>query len=572
MNDNSVTKILILAANPLDTVRLSLDREVEEIRDTLSLSGQDDRFRIESRGAIRPDRLQQCLYDVKPQIVHFAGHGMGGRTAGDEGGTSRQLTFISDEDSALEGLVFEDEQGGSKLVSGAAISNLCALFSKEVKCVLLNACYSERQAQEIVKHIPYVVGMRQEIGDLAARKFSQGFYRAIWDDRSIVEAFASGKNAIELDGIPEELTPILLERDLSPAKMETPPVDLQPPTGVVAINSPFYIASPDEERCDREVKKPGTLIRIKSPRKMGKSSLMVRVLNYATQQGYRTVMIDLAQTNHKFLEDQEKFMQWFCASVGKQLGIRVKTEEYWDDIFGANDNSTDYFENYLLGVDTAPIALAIDNFDRVFESAVEQDFCGLLRGWFDRSRNKKQWEQLRLLLVHSQESYAQMDINQSPFNIGLPIELGEFTPIQVRESISKHGLTWDDRDVERFWSAIGGHPYMVRSALYYIACGDMSLDEFLQTAPTEAGIYSDLLCEHLKILEKNPDLKMAMQQLVAAQEPIDLRSEEAFKLDSMGTIRRVGNKVILRCELDRQYFRERLGNITSNKSAVSIVR
>jgi hypothetical protein len=35
MNENSIQKILILAANPIDSVRLSLDREVGEIRTTL---------------------------------------------------------------------------------------------------------------------------------------------------------------------------------------------------------------------------------------------------------------------------------------------------------------------------------------------------------------------------------------------------------------------------------------------------------------------------------------------------------------------------------------------------------
>ena len=96
------------------------------------------------------------------------------------------------------------------MVSGAALANLFGLFRDRVVCVVLNACYSAQQAQEIVKHIPYVVGMNRAIGDIAARKFSQGFYRAIWDNRSIEEAFTSGKNAIELDGIPEELTPVLL--------------------------------------------------------------------------------------------------------------------------------------------------------------------------------------------------------------------------------------------------------------------------------------------------------------------------------------------------------------------------
>jgi hypothetical protein len=553
MNGRSVEKILILAANPLDTERLNLDREVAEIRTTLQLSTNRARFTIETRGSVRPDDLQDYMYDLKPQIVHFSGHGVG--TVGDELPDTRKLKVVGGTDDLPEGLVFMDDDGRSKLVSGAALSNLFALFAKDLVCVVLNACYSQQQAEAIRQHIPYVVGMNQAIGDLAARKFSQGFYRAIWDSRSIEEAFASGQNAIELEGIPEELTPVLLRRSIEP------PDDLIPPDGQVGSDSRFYVASPYEDRCNEEVKKPGSLIRIKSPHRMGKSSLMARILTCAEHLGYRTVSIDLAQTNQKFFADQDKYMQWFCASVGRPLGVRVKVEEYWDDIFGANDNSTDYFEQYLLKEGDLPLILAIDNFDRVFDSQIGKDFCGLLRGWFDRSRIKKQWEHLRLLIVHSQEPYAQMDINQSPFNVGLPIELGEFTPRQVQELVTRHGLAWSDADLERFLGLIGGHPYMVRSALYYLAAGDFSFDEFLNAAPTEAGVYSDLLCGHLKVLEDFPKLGAAMKKVVDADIPVNLRTEEAFKLDSMGLIVRVKNDVKPRCNLYRQYFRERLGAI-----------
>jgi hypothetical protein len=546
MHDNSIKKILILAANPIDSVRLSLEREVAEIRTTLQLSANRDRFTIEARGAVRPGDLQMYMYDLNPQIVHFSGHGVG--TSRDEPIATRKFTVIVDTDSPPEGLMFEDEDGRAKLVSIAAISNLCALFADRVVCVVLNACYSAQQAEEIVKYFPYVIGMNRAIGDLAARKFSQGFYRAIWDERSIEEAFASGKNAIELDGISEELTPVLLTRQIAP------------PVIPVGTDDLFYVASPYEDRCNEEVKKPGSLIRIKSPHKMGKSVLMARLLTYADDQSYRTVTIDLAQTNQSFFADLDRFMKWFCASVGKALGIRVKTEEYWDDIFGANDNSTDYFENYLLNGDDSPLVLAIDNFDRIFQYAnIETDFCGLLRGWHERSKTKKQWEQLRLIVVHSQEPYAQMDINQSPFNVGLPIELGEFTPAQVGELVARHGLNWNGSDLDRFVGLIGGHPYMVRSALYSLSVGDFSFDEFLKMAPTEAGVYSDLLRGYLKILEDCPELGAAMKKVVAADIPVNLRSEEAFKLNSMGLVVRIENDVLPRCKLYRQYFRERLG-------------
>lgn len=350
-----------------------------------------------------------------------------------------------------------------------------------------------------------------------------------------------------------------LKPTVTPDKIQQE-ISLESPEGQVSIDSRFYITSPYEERCYEEIQKPGSLIRIKSPHNMGKSSLMAKVLAQASQLGYRAVTIDLEQTNQKFFDDLDKFMQWFCASVGKPLGVRVKIEEYWDDIFGANDNSTDYFEKYLLEGDDRPLVLAIDNFDRIFKYAdIETDLCGLLRGWHESSKIKKLWQKLRLIIVHSQESYAQRDINQSPFNVGLPIELGEFTPEQVQELVARHGLTWTEGELEQFMGLIGGHPYMVRSALYHIAAGDLSLAEFLRTGPTEAGIYSDYLRGHLKTLEDYPELGAAMKLVITSEAPVRLRSEESFKLDSMGLVVRVDNNVKPRCDLYRQYFCDRLG-------------
>jgi hypothetical protein len=410
-------------------------------------------------------------------------------------------------------------------------------------------------------------GDRSAVGDTAARVFAVGFYDALGAGKDIEFAFRSGCVAIQMAGIPENLTPQIQRRSDLAKQSQTevqPPlkseVSLESPEGQVGINSNFYIASPYEERCYEEVKKPGSLIRIKSPHNMGKSSLMARVLASATQQGYRVTMIDLAQTNQKFFDDLDKFMQWFCASVGKPLGVRVKVEEYWDDIFGANDNSTDYFENYLLKEGDPPLVLAIDNFDRVFQYMdIETDFCGLLRGWHERSKTKKQWEKLRLIVIHSQESYAKRDINQSPFNVGLPVELGEFTTDQVRDLAERHGLVWNEDELQRLMGLIGGHPYLVRTALYYIAAGDFGLAEFLKTAPTEAGVYSNFLRGLLKVLQDCPELGAAMKKVVAADGPVSLRSEDAFKLDSMGLAILVENEVMPRCRLYRQYFGERLG-------------
>jgi hypothetical protein len=562
METHSIRKILFLAANPKNSASLRLDEEVREIDEGLTRAKQREQFELTQKWAVRPRDVQRAMLDLKPQIVHFSGHGVGVETPGDRAQNSdRKLTVVSDSSTQPEGLMFEDETGQAKLVNAEAIAGLFELFADQVECVLLNACYSEVQAEAIARHVPYVIGMNQAVGDTAARVFAVGFYDALGAGRDIEFAYKFACNSILMEGIPENLTPVLKRRSDLPTSEIRRDVCLESPEGQVGIDSAFYVASPYEDRCYEEIQRPGSLIRIKSPLNMGKSSLMGRVLARAEQLGYRAVAIDLDQTNQRFFGDLDKFMQWFCASVGKPLGIKVKIEEYWDDIFGANDNSTDYFEKYLLHEEFSPLVLAIDNFDRAFQYPdIETDLCGLLRGWHERAKFKKIWQQLRLIIVHSQESYAQRDINQSPFNVGLPIELGEFTAEQVRDLVARHGLIWTESDFEQFRQLVGGHPYLVRSALYHLASGDLSFSEFLQTAPTEAGIYKNYLLGHLKTLEDCPELGVAMRSLVLSEQPVRLRSEDAFKLDSMGLVVRVDNNVKPRCELYRLYFGDRLGD------------
>ena len=109
-------------------------------------------------------------------------------------------------------MLFEDKTGHSRLVSTDAIARLFSFFADEIECVLLNACYSATQADAIAQHVPYVVGMKKAIGDRAAIKFSLGFYDGLLAGRPVAFAYKLGCNAIELEGIPEHLTPTLKQK------------------------------------------------------------------------------------------------------------------------------------------------------------------------------------------------------------------------------------------------------------------------------------------------------------------------------------------------------------------------
>ena len=180
-------KILILAANPKDTPALRLDEELREIdHGLLQRAKHRDQFELEQKLAVRPRDIQRAMLDVEPQIVHFSGHGTG-----------------------ANGLVFEDETGQAKLVSGKALAALFQLFADKLECVVLNGCYSKEQAEVISQYIPYVIGMNKAIGDKAAIAFAVGFYDALGAGQSIEFAYRSGCVAIQMEEIPEYLTPVL---------------------------------------------------------------------------------------------------------------------------------------------------------------------------------------------------------------------------------------------------------------------------------------------------------------------------------------------------------------------------
>ncbi len=169
-------KILILASNPRKD--LNLDDEIRLLRSIIAQSRDRDQFEVVSEPGVQVGDLQGLLLRHKPQVVHFCGHG-GGK----------------------EGLIFETDGSGEQWVQADALANLFGLnpIRSHVKCVLLNACYSEEQANAIVSGIDYVVGMSHEIRDDAAIAFSKGFYLGLGEGCSIEDAFEIGKNAIQLE-------------------------------------------------------------------------------------------------------------------------------------------------------------------------------------------------------------------------------------------------------------------------------------------------------------------------------------------------------------------------------------
>jgi DNA-binding Xre family transcriptional regulator len=119
------------------------------------------------------------------------------------------------------------------------------------------------------------------------------------------------------------------------------PPDTSPryPNGAVPLGSPFYLErTPFEAQIDREISKPGALVRIKAPREMGKTSLLLRLLASAQSLGYHTVSLNLAQVDESILSDLDRFLRCICTNVARQLQLKPMLDEYWDEDLSISKN------------------------------------------------------------------------------------------------------------------------------------------------------------------------------------------------------------------------------------------
>jgi hypothetical protein len=346
-----------------------------------------------------------------------------------------------------------------------------------------------------------------------------------------------------------------------------PDISLEFPSGPVPLQSRLYIERPPiEGQTFTDVLKPGSLIRLKAPRQMGKTSLLKRILAHAQQHQFRTVTLRFNRTDRELFNSLDRFLRWFCANISRQLGIEANLDAYWNPEIGSKISCSAYLEDYVLQQVQGDLVIALDELNQLFEyPAISADFLPLLRSWYEDAREIEAWRRVRWVLAHATDVYVPLQLNQSPFNVGLAVKLPSFSLDQVQELARRHGLTWVEgeagaADLITLLRAVSCRPGLVRLALYAMAQQGLSLAQLIDEAPTQSGIYSDHLRELLAALSPHADLRAAFGEVLRSSEPVTLEPISAYRLESLGLISLNKNQAMLSCELYRQYFLDFLPN------------
>lgn len=169
-------KILFVAANPSNLAPLQLEEEIRLIAQRIRPREYRKMFSLQSAPALRATDFAQKLMEQTPDIVHFSGHGSSGTG----------LLFLGDGDHA------------AKPIPEGELAQIFGRLGNTVKCVVLDACYSEIQAAAIAESIPCVVGVSRAVSDRTAIAFATEFYEALASGKSVAAAFKLGKVQVEL--------------------------------------------------------------------------------------------------------------------------------------------------------------------------------------------------------------------------------------------------------------------------------------------------------------------------------------------------------------------------------------
>ena len=333
-----------------------------------------------------------------------------------------------------------------------------------------------------------------------------------------------------------------------------------PGRGLIA-GSQFYIErSHTEPRSQTAIRQPGGLLRICAPRRMGKTSLLNRLLTYSKDDlGYRTAKLSFYKLEDAMLADLDQMLIWFCETLSHELNLPSTLDNYWNKRIGCKSSCTQYIEDYILANVEGPIIIAMDDVDRLFEfPSVALGFFSLVRGWTEESKIKNVWQNFRQIIAYSTDIYIDFPLSQSPFNIGYPVKLSPFVSEQVVALAKRYGglrlAKFDAVDAEALLAFIGGTPHLIQLALYHVHSGEISLVDLQSSQQVFMDIYENHLESLMQKLEAYPDLLNIFKQVVASKGLCTIEQPVAKQLIGLGVVQSENGQVRIRSQMYQKYF------------------
>ncbi len=333
---------------------------------------------------------------------------------------------------------------------------------------------------------------------------------------------------------------------------------LEAPAGAVRTQSPFYIERLADSQLRHQLAGQGTTTTIQAGRQTGKTSLLTHAINaYQGEQG-KIIYLDFHLIDEASGKDLTSFLRFLSGAIAEQLDLEWDVvDRYWQTVRNSAQTFNRFLQQEALQRFECPVLLAIDEADLLLGAEYKKHFFALLRAWDSRRAFDADWRKLNLVMVISTHPYLLIDdVNLSPFNVGLNIQLKDFSSDQVADLNQRHGSPLKRDEISGLMDLVGGHPYLVRQAYYTLVSESLSLTDLLRVANSPEGPFGKHLLFYQHSLKKNPTLFSALQQLLREQKTPDESLLE--RLAAVGLIQQENGKWGPRCGLYGEFFRRQI--------------
>ena len=328
--------------------------------------------------------------------------------------------------------------------------------------------------------------------------------------------------------------------------------------GAIKIQDPFYIErQADIYLAHQFSKESGDTTTIRAPRQTGKTSLLIRGIHQLRQQKRKVLFLDL----QGFIDEQLTSFDIFLQSIGEVICDELNLDDEILEIAWQRRRSPQrkferFMEKHILP-NFSSLLLAIDEADSLLRTNFYQDFFRMLRTWHNRRAFEDIWQNLSVALVISTEPYLLIkNLDESPFNVGLEINLTDFDISQLIEINRRHGSPLSKDELNDLNNLLEGHPYLTRRALYAIVVQQISWAKIKQIAPTYNGPFGSHLRYQHRILQNQPQLQQALKQIIDTHHCFDETS--LARLLQAGLVKGIGKIYQCRCNLYSLYFQDKL--------------
>jgi AAA-like domain/TIR domain/CHAT domain len=392
---------------------------------------------------------------------------------------------------------------------------------------------------------------------------------AFWDSAEDTERLIEQlRSAIRGDDLPvntnQRKTELVGPESAASLTKTTPTalgIILEEPLGVVPLGSRFYIERQADRKALQLIQEQGQTITIIGVKSVGTGSLLLRLKHAARQAGKQIIHLELYGFNKLTLSDSKLFFRRFCYQLTEALDLTNWVPENWNDDLSESDNCTRCIKKYVLPTLDSPLVLIIDKVHRILDYDYCSDFFGMLRAWHSERADDPRWEKLDLIVPLQPLTAKQLnDECQSSFlNACQRIELSDFSQEQVIDLNQRYGSPLNLQEIQQLMDLLGGHPLLLRQALYKIASQEITLSQLFEKATADDGPFRDHLRYRLFRLVTEEDLPLLRQAFIEIVQFKTCSDQRVLlELKALGLVRTEDRSVLPRCQLYAKYVQELL--------------